>query len=1194
MGIQLGMKLRSNWTDLLFETGVSLVCWQDYGDQPVVKNIHHRLSATALCGFLRFKAIANRLFLFKNTLAFALGAVVIGAPLEAFADRVNLAKYQNVTASSQDSTFAPSFVVDGLVSNFHSFRTPDTGPHWLEINYPRDVTLASVHLYLGLDNLPGTQIFENFKLQFYGRSGWVDVPGGSVTGNVDTEVNLIFARTVTADRFRLYSTDTGKHVIRQIAMFPPNSVDGVEQGFPMGTDVRLNLTYKRPSSASSANLNNIFGPGYAKNAFDGYIDNKSRWLSANATGEYLEVDLLAPHVIGSAHLYSGFIDPEAEIRETVQPIPNFKLQWQDGTEWIDIPGTNISGNTEVALILDFSENVTTSRVRLVTTSDFNSRIQQLLIFPPRDGGYSLGREVIDAPPPTAKWDDFSDSTYRIRIRPDPDRRLGLVEGEAIFANNALGADGLNWQLLLNYRDGSYRIRHEKTGLALALAEISKEPDTLVIGETYSGMPHQEWFLEYTSASKFRLINAFSGLALEPLNGNQTLGTPLAVGPPSDSVLQHWDAALQHHHPKKGIAATHNSNRLVPWGSGETWLENSYALFGDRASWSYSWGRQSREDFPFMAADHIFNPMQWGNFNWVHGSNQGPVDNLRSELQSAASAVHLMGFNEPDKDGQANMSADIAIVRWPRLLAMEVPLVSPAPASAFNGWLADFQTRAEDRGYRFDYTGVHWYGSPIAGGAASANNLINHLQNNFNTFGRPVWLTEFSAVEWNQNQSWTHSDNYEFLAEFMWRAESLPWLKRYSVFKFVQGPTDNPNQSAPDRTDAPRSNTRNEDGSLTAFGELYAAWDGVAEILPLKAYHLHNRGSYERGRQGDDSALEMVSLDADTTGTQWFLAPGETPGTYRVISLLDGRPLRLDSQENVTLGEMGQIDSSVEWKLVADAHGRFFIEHPVNALRLRSTDGGFTTVPAANTGNRLKWRLIPPLHPEPVITAAIVDGLTATPGVREIALEWSVPEPSDVERYTIYRSDSPAGPFTEVVAEVTDSNWTDTGLAPETTYYYAIRSLTTSGLQSDLSSVAGATTLHVFATYESWAEIVFPNDPEVDTSPQGNPDGDVLVNLFEYVFLTDPTRPDGAQLTISQNEEKAIQLHFPWNRHAIDYAWRIRHGHDLNDPAPWPIADPGQIETVTEGDLDRTTVTMPSSLEAKAFFILEVHATEEAP
>ena len=30
---------------------------------------------------------------------------------------------------------------------------------------------------------------------------------------------------------------------------------------------------------------------------------------------------------------------------------------------------------------------------------------------------------------------------------------------------------------------------------------------------------------------------------------------------------------------------------------------------------------------------------------------------------------------------------------------------------------------------------------------------------------------------------TKGDNFDFLAEFLWRAESLPWLKRYSIFQF---------------------------------------------------------------------------------------------------------------------------------------------------------------------------------------------------------------------------------------------------------------------------------------------------------------------------------------------------------------------------------------------------------------------------
>ena len=81
---------------------------------------------------------------------------------------------------------------------------------------------------------------------------------------------------------------------------------------------------------------------------------------------------------------------------------------------------------------------------------------------------------------------------------------------------------------------------------------------------------------------------------------------------------------------------------------------------------------------------------------------------------------MLGFNEPDRADQANMTTDDAIALWPLLEQTDIPLVSPVPASAFGGWLADFYNKANARGFRVDYTAVHWYGSPNAG------SLISHL------------------------------------------------------------------------------------------------------------------------------------------------------------------------------------------------------------------------------------------------------------------------------------------------------------------------------------------------------------------------------------------------------------------------------------------------------------------------------------
>jgi hypothetical protein len=98
--------------------------------------------------------------------------------------RVNFAKYQSVTASGQSSTYSADFAVDGVVSNFHSFRTSHTNDaHTLELKFPRPVAIGSAHLYLGLDNDPSQGGLPSFKLQSHNGSQWLDIPGASVTEN---------------------------------------------------------------------------------------------------------------------------------------------------------------------------------------------------------------------------------------------------------------------------------------------------------------------------------------------------------------------------------------------------------------------------------------------------------------------------------------------------------------------------------------------------------------------------------------------------------------------------------------------------------------------------------------------------------------------------------------------------------------------------------------------------------------------------------------------------------------------------------------------------------------------------------------------------------------------------------------------------------------------------------------------------
>ena len=1109
-----------------------------------------------------------------------------------WSQRVNLAKFQAVSASANTSTYGPDFAVDGIVCNFHSFRS--SGRFWLEVTYPTPIAIASAHVFLGLLEGTTTQVLSNFRFQYHNGAGWLDIPGSVVTGNTQTERSIIFSQPITATRFRLQSdTASGSHTVRELALFPPNIVGGAEQGHPLATDVNLNLAFKRPATASSAQLVNTNGPGYVKNAFDGFLDNRSRWLvqptNVNGTniylsGEFIEVDLLATNLIGSAHVYSGVMNSN---RVSGSPLPNFDLQYLSGTNWLTVPGARITNNTNTSLAITFATNVAASRIRLITTSANPARLQELVLFPPRAGGYPIGQEVTNATPSTNTWERMSDNFYRIR-NAGPDFRIGLVGGAVVNVpadtNNPMRTE---WQLLLNHRDGTYRVRNAETGLCLAIARnasgvISTSNNTPVVAEDYTGLPQQDWRMVYTNATNvgnFFLANAYSGLVIQPSGGSYSSGTPLLVSTPSTNVTQLWNANFRRHHPKKGIAATLSPNVF------NTNISNHrafYNLFG-QGSWSYIWGRALNSNFPYIDKDHVYNPMQWGNFSWTHGSSQGPLENLHSEFQSNPKPVFFMGFNEPDKTEQGTITVEEAIMRWPRFEARDVPLVSPVPANAFADWNTNFFSQAEDNGYRIDHTALHWYAGP------NASSLINTINRAYTNYGnRPVWLTEFSVVPWSRG-SWTDKDNFDFLAEFMWRAEGLTSLKRYSLFAFTTGgSTNNPNYP-----DAPRSDTFNADGSLTPFGQLYAGWDGVTNVVTNRAYHLHAYGGYRRGQNpGGALAPTAVSPSNNVAGVQWILAPATTvtnTNTFRIISTLDGRPLRSSDGTNVTFGTNGETGAPVEWSMAAAEYGLQYIQHPASSnrrLQLGSNSTTFTMAASGNTNDISKWRLVRPAVSEEASLPSVPSGLSATGVVSAIALSWS-PD-TGAATYSVERLDNLRQTWEPVAVGLTQTSWTDTGLRGNSAYSYRVRSANLLGA-SEPSAAVSASTPHPLTSLTAWRAEYLADLPPGEQSADADPDRDGLINLLEYAHASHPRQFSDDPFRYEMLSSGNIKIRFPWNWRAADLVWRLRHGTGLTNVLSWPVVQPQSVTAVRDGDLDHMEVTVPFSNLEREFFYLEVTA-----
>jgi autotransporter-associated beta strand protein len=838
--------------------------------------------------------------------------------------RLNLAKFQPVTTSSVNGQRLASYVTDGVAGNDNRWQSSGSGPHWAEVDFPFPVEVGSAQVFTGVDD---SSAVSNFSIQYYDGATWITIPGTTVAGNTDVERNLVFTNPVIASAFRIYSTD-GIVRIRELALYAPNG----PSGHPLGTDFTVNLACGRPAVASANTSGN-----FALNAVDGRAET-SMWQSTTAGTNTLDIDLRVSTKIGSAHLYSG--------SNGVSPLGEFVLKYWDGSAWQSIPGGAVAGNTTANLVVPFTSPVTTSQIRLEFTNPGTASIRELQIFPANAGniGYPLGTNIIGSGA-FASYEAYNDSFYLI-TNPSSGRKMSVpANGQPALDPAGLTFGQSQYQVLLNHSTGTYRLRNRASGECLSGAQLSKTPGDLLTDAPYTALPHQDWILDPLGGGVFRLINQWSGLVIDTQGGSTAQGTPLVQNTANGSTTQRWEFSKYADYPKKGIGGT------------------SFAMAYDPA-WAYNWGRLNPHQFP---PDAAFHPMQWGNFSWDIGSNQGPIWQNYPSWRTRADGIHLLGFNEPDRMDQSNMTLSQVISLWPRLQELDLPLVSPAPGTS--SWLDSFYAQADALGYRVDYTAVHTYPGPSGG---SSDNLINFVNSayTYNGKNRPVWLTEFSFVDWGKNQSWSEEDNYNCLAEFLWRAEGNNNLRKYALFVFTEN-AEWPQPANPwqDFSPAPRSNSYDINGNLTAFGKLYAAWDGDTTVRTDKTYMIHHKSL--RKRMANAATTNIVpggrTIRTDGQIVNWTLVSTGVSNRYYVVSSIDGRRLSYNAanpNNDPALAAAGTTGVDVEWSLTPSSHGWHYIGHPNTNTRLKLVSfntsnnvADYQMVAATTVDDSVQWRFI---------------------------------------------------------------------------------------------------------------------------------------------------------------------------------------------------------------------------------------------
>ncbi len=186
--------------------------------------------------------------------------------------------------------------------------------------------------------------------------------------------------------------------------------------------------------------------------------------------------------------------------------------------------------------------------------------------------------------------------------------------------------------------------------------------------------------------------------------------------------------------------------------------------------------------------------------------------------------HLLGYNEPDKSDQANMSVDDAIAGWPELLKTGLRVGSPAVTDGGRDrWLYPFLAKCRELNYRVDFIAIHYYWGHDPGDPEGATSTFyNFLKSVHDRTGLPIWITE-----WNNGANWTNNGDPSFdqqkraIEAMVKMLDETPWVERYAIYNWVE--------------DCRR--VQWDDGSLTEAGEVYRD-----EVSPIAYQQDMPRGS----------------------------------------------------------------------------------------------------------------------------------------------------------------------------------------------------------------------------------------------------------------------------------------------------------------------------------------------------------------
>lgn len=374
------------------------------------------------------------------------------------------------------------------------------------------------------------------------------------------------------------------------------------------------------------------------------------------------------------------------------------------------------------------------------------------------------------------------------------------------------------------------------------------------------------------------------------------------------------------------------------------------------SWFYNWGTSPKSTIDNNYSNYMdYCPMAWNGVN---------ADALRAFKAKHPECKYLLTFNEPNLTDQANMTPSQAAAKWPAVKAiaqeLNLKIVSPAmnygTLSGYSDpitWLDDFfkLVPLSDIDAIAIHTYMNWPGA------------VSWYVGRFAKYGKPIWLTEFCAWEYQEPLTTNAQVGYLFqrntMIEKVEFLELNPQVEKYAWFI----PRTNKDGEFPYMQLLKNVQGSVLPGTLTELGQIYvnmSSFDTTkfyapAEKIPAKNYVRSAPVQLESSTDLSSEAYPIQICNFEKNVFAEYLLDIPQNGTYSLS-------LRMASAANIQpvfkIYSNGKVVTTTDSVAVSPTDGQnswdtrtIQVNLPKGKQRIRIASSGLAT------GVKLQWFLL---------------------------------------------------------------------------------------------------------------------------------------------------------------------------------------------------------------------------------------------